>query len=213
MKDWLFHFVSAHGYWAVGVLVGLESMGIPMPGETALVLAAVFAGTTGRLSIGWVIIAASLGAILGDNVGYLIGHSGGFPLLRRWGPKLRIDDKKLKLGVWLFRKYGGPVVFFGRFVAVLRTWAAFLAGTNRMNWRKFLLYNAAGGIVWSAVFGFLGYQLGDRVHLITGWVARGGVVVGVAAIVAGMLFFRRHAKALEARAEREMPGAIEEWVQ
>jgi membrane protein DedA with SNARE-associated domain len=135
----LTHFLTTYGYWAVLFFVAIESTGIPFSGETMLLVAAIYAGTTHRLSIALVIAAAACGAILGDNLGYWIGREGGYRLLRRYGPYIRLDERKVKLGQYLFRKHGGKVVFFGRFIAVLRTWAAFLAGTNCMPWGSFLL--------------------------------------------------------------------------
>ena len=135
------HLLTTYGYWAVFVFIAIESMGIPFPGETMLLVAAIYAGTTHHLSILLVIVAAASGAILGDNLGFMIGRVGGYRLLRRYGRYIRLDERKLKLGQYLFMKHGGKVVFFGRFVAVLRAWAAFLAGTNRMPWPGFLLFN------------------------------------------------------------------------
>lgn len=208
----LLELVAAHGYWAVGLVVAIESMGVPLPGETVLVATAIFAGKTHNLSIFWIVASAALGAVVGDNLGFVVGREGGFRLLLRWGPKLHVDEKRMKLGVWLFRKYGGAVVFFGRFVAVLRTWAAFLAGTNRMTWGKFLLWNALGGVVWSTVFGLAGYFLGERVHAIAGTIGRVLFALAVVLVVAVVWFVRRHAKTLEDRAEREMPGPLEDHV-
>src|SRR5438876_866404 len=164
----LTHFLVAYGYWAVLLGVAIESTGIPFPGETMLLVAAIYAGTTHRLSLPLVIIAAASGAILGDNLGYWVGREGGYRLLRRYGHVLGLDERKVKLGQYLFRKYGGAVVFFGRFIAVLRAWAAFLAGTNRMPWAPFLLYNALGGIIWATIYRVGGYFLGDNVHRLTG---------------------------------------------
>src|SRR3989440_10415262 len=148
----LMHLLTTYGYWAVLVFVAIESTGIPFPGETMLLVAAIYAGTTHQLSIALVIAAAATGAILGDNLGFWVGREGGFRLLRRYGPYIRLDERKLKLGQYLFHKHGVKVVFFGRFVAVLRAWAAFLAGTNRMPWSRFLPANAAGGIVWATIY-------------------------------------------------------------
>jgi len=141
------HFLVTYGYWAVFVFVAIESIGIPFPGETMLLVAAIDAGTTHQLSIVLVILAATCGAILGDNLGFWIGREGGYRLLRRYGRYIGFNERRVKLGLYLFRKHGGKIVFFGRFVAVLRAWAAFLAGTNRMRWPRFLLFNALGGIV------------------------------------------------------------------
>src|SRR6266853_2280595 len=151
----LTHLLTTYGYWAVLLFVAIESIGIPFPGETMLLVAAIYAGMTHLLSIPLVIVAAASGAILGDNLGFWIGREGGYHLLRRYGRFVRLDQRKLKLGLYLFLKHGGKVVFFGRFVTVLRAWAAFLAGTNRMRWPRFLLFNAAGAIVWATLYGRL----------------------------------------------------------
>ncbi len=116
--------LAHYGYLAVVVLIAVESMGIPLPGETMLITAAIYAGSTHRLNIGLVILAAVAGAVLGDNLGYFIGREGGFRLLRRYGHRVGITDARLRLGQYLFRSYGAQVVFFGRFVAILRALAA-----------------------------------------------------------------------------------------
>src|SRR6185436_16981324 len=148
---------ATHGYWVLAAIVALESMGIPAPGETALVSAAIFAATTDRLDIGIVIAAAATGAILGDNVGYVLGRRFGYALLTRYGRFAGIGAARIRLGRFLFDRHGGKVVFFGRFMALLRDLAALLAGINRMDWRRFLFFNATGGIVWATVFGLGGY--------------------------------------------------------
>src|SRR5206468_2285512 len=118
--------IASYGYWALFLLVGAESIGIPLPGETALIAAAAYAGSTHRLSP-WVIFGvASAAAIIGDNVGYWIGDKGGYRLARRYGPKVRLDERKLKIARYLFDRHGTVVVFWGRFVSILRTYAAFL---------------------------------------------------------------------------------------
>ncbi len=156
------HLVMAYGYYAVALFVGAESLGVPLPGETILIVAAIYAGHTHLLSV-WIIFAvAAAAAILGDNIGFLIGDKGGYRLLRRYGHYVRIDEPKLKIGRYIFDRHGGKVVFFGRFVSVLRTYAAFLAGANRMRWPKFLVYNAAGGIVWAAAYTFAAYGPATR---------------------------------------------------
>jgi membrane protein DedA with SNARE-associated domain len=200
-------WIAAYGYWAVLVLVGLESMGLPLPGETALIAAAVYAGTGHELSIVGVIAAASTGAVIGDNIGYEIGRWLGFPLLVRYGPRIGIDQRRLKLGQYLFRRYGGLIVFFGRFVALLRTFAALLAGTNRMPWPRFLFFNAAGGVTWSSIFGIGGYVLGFSVHQISGPLGIGLLVLGLTAATAAAVFLRRHEQALLVEAELVLPGS------
>ena len=203
------HFVEAYGAWAVLALVGIESTGVPFPGETALLAAAVYAGTTHRLHIVVVVAAAAAGAILGDNLGFLAGREGGFRLLRRLSARFHLDQRKLKVAQYLFRRHGGKVVFAGRFVALLRSWAAFLAGTNRMPWPQFLAFNAAGGIAWAALYGFGAYFLGSAFHKVAAPAGLALAAAAVVAIVAGVLFLRRHAKELEDLAERELPGPLE----
>ena len=207
----LLHLLATYGYWAVLVFIAIESTGIPFPGETMLLVAAIYAGTTHRLSIALVILAAASGAILGDNLGFLLGREGGYRLLRRYGRYIRLDERKLKLGQYLFMKHGGKVVFFGRFVAVLRAWAAFLAGTNRMRWPGFLLFNALGGIVWATLFGLGGYFLGDNIHRLRGPVAITTIVLAVLVIIAFLVIVRRNEQRLEAEAERALPGPLDAY--
>jgi membrane protein DedA with SNARE-associated domain len=200
--------ISAHGYGIVAIVVALESMGIPAPGETVLVAAAVFAGTTQRLSIGWVIVAAAIGAIVGDNLGYVIGRKFGHAILVRFGHFVRIDEKRIKLGQYLFARHGGTVVFFGRFVAVLRALAALLAGINCMPWRQFLFFNAAGGVLWATAYGMAPYFFGERVQRLHGTVAVVGLALAATACVGAFWWLRRHEATLTAEAERALPGPL-----
>lgn len=203
------HLLENYGYLAVLVFVTIESTGIPFPGETMLLIAAIYAGTNHHLSIVFVIISAAAGAILGDNLGFWVGREGGYRLLRRYGRYIRLDERKLKLGQYLFQKHGNKVVFFGRFVAVLRAWAAFLAGTNRMRWINFLFFNALGGIVWATLFGLGGYFLGDRVHQLSGPVGIIALVIAALILIAFFIFLRRNEKRLEDEAERALPGPLD----
>lgn len=205
----LTHLLATYGYGVVLLFVAIESIGIPFPGETMLLTAAIYAGTTHRLHIALVIAAAAAGAILGDNVGFWIGREGGYRLLHRYGHYLRLDERKLKLGQYLFRRHGGKVVFFGRFVAVLRTFAAFLAGTNRMPWGRFLLFNAAGGSVWATLYGLGGYVLGKEIHRLAGSVRVAAIVVALLALLGGVVFVWRNEARLEAEAERALPGPLD----
>lgn len=203
------HAVLHHaGYGAVALAVGIESIGIPFPGESTLVAAALYAGATHRLDILGIIAAASAGAIVGDSIGFWLGRAFGFVLLMRLGRYVRITERRIRLGQYLFRRHGGSVVFFGRFVALLRALAAFLAGANRMGWPRFLLFNAAGGIVWSSLYGGGAYLLGQHIFAVAG---PAGIVLGALALAGaafGFLFLRRHEEALADRAEREMPGPL-----
>lgn len=176
------NLLDTYGYLAVLVFVAIESTGIPFPGETMLITAAIYAGT-GHLRIQYVVAAAIVGAIMGDNFGYLIGRTGGRAVALRWGKYVRLDATKLKTAENFFAKHGDKTVFLGRFIAVLRAWAAFLAGVNRMPWPKFLVFNAAGGICWATLYGTLAFKLGENFERIRSWLGWGillGVVVGIA---------------------------------
>jgi membrane protein DedA with SNARE-associated domain len=200
--------ISTHGYWIVAAIVAIESMGIPAPGETALITAAIFAGTTHRLNITVVIAAAAIGAIVGDNVGYLVGRRFGYALLVQYGPLAGMHAQRIKLGQFLFAQHGGKVVFFGRFVAVLRALAALLAGINCMGWRRFVFFNASGGILWAAGYGMAAYMVGERLERVRGLVAVIGAVVGATLCAGGLWWMRRHEAELQAKAERAFPGPL-----
>ena len=207
----LTHLLSTYGYWAVLLFVAIESTGIPFPGETMLLLAAIYAGTTHHLAIPLVIAAAAAGAILGDNAGFWVGREGGYRLLRRFGRYIRLDERKLKLGQYLFMKHGGKVVFFGRFVAVLRAWAAFLAGTNRMTWPRFLVFNAGGGIAWATIYGVAGYALGNHVHQLTGPVGVVTIILAVIILIGFFIFLKRDEKRLDEEAVKALPDSLDEY--
>lgn len=202
----LAHLISTHGYGVVGAIVALESMGLPMPGETALISAAIYAGTTHDLDIALVIGAAAIGAIVGDNLGFWIGRRFGYRLLVRYGRLLRLTPQRLKLGQYLFHRHGGKVVFFGRFIALLRTLSALIAGVNWMPGWRFLCFNAAGGIAWAATVGLAAYMLGERVEGIRGPLAIAGVGLAAATALIGVWFVRRHEAELAIAAEQALPG-------
>lgn len=202
--------IATHGYWAVFAIVMLESAGAPLPGETALLLAAIFAGATGQLDIAWVIACAAAGGIIGDNLGFWIGRRYGLPLLLKYGELIHLHEERLKLGQYLFRHHGAKIVFFGRFIAVLRIFAALLAGVNHYRWGPFLFYNAAGGIVWAAIFGLGGYYFGDAVHRVSGPVGVAALIAAIAGVVGAWWIMRRQEHRLALKAEQEMPGHLEE---
>ena len=160
--------IAVYGYWVVAGTVGLEGMGLPLPGETALVLAAIYAGMTDELSIFYVVLAAIVGAIVGDNLGYWIGRGLGRRILRRYRRYLLLTESRLQLGQYLFVRHGGKVVFFARFFAVLRTLGAFLAGVNHMRWPRFVVFNGLGATAWATTFGLGAYILGDRIQNVLG---------------------------------------------
>ena len=201
-------FLVSIGYLAVAFFVGIESLGVPFPGETMLITAAVFAAT-GHLSIVGVILAAIIGAVVGDNIGFGIGWYGGYPILRRYGKYVRLDQAKLKVGRYIFMRHGAKVVFFGRFVSVLRTYAAFLAGTNHMRWRRFLVANALGAIVWATLYGVGAYLASATIAKLNTPVAIALGVLAVVVIVLAGVFVRTNIKRLEAVAEEALPGPLE----
>ncbi|WIG60826.1 MAG: DedA protein [Ktedonobacterales bacterium] len=166
IPHWLTMAIETYGYWAILCAVMIESTGVPFPGETALLAGAIYAGATDRISIAGVIAAAAVGAIIGDNFGYAIGRYGGYPLIRKIISILHIDSRTLTYAQRFFDLHGDKTVFIGRFFALLRTWAALLAGVNQMRWRRFLFWNALGGIIWAFVFGLLGYFLGNNINLL-----------------------------------------------
>jgi membrane protein DedA with SNARE-associated domain len=170
------------GYPTLALLVGLESMGVPLPGETALIAASVLAGA-GHLNIVFVIAIAAAAAIIGDNCGYVIGRHGGRALLARPGPFEGARHAALEQGDRLFASHGGKAVFFGRWVSLLRIWAAWLAGATHMPWPRFLFFNAAGGICWAVCFGLLGYFGGRAAAELVGRIGVGAALalaIGVA---------------------------------
>lgn len=196
--------LSTLGYPAVALFIMIESSGIPFPGETMLLLASFYAAIDQKLQIPLVIACAALGAIIGDNIGYIIGRTGGHAFVQRFGRYFFLKPEHLAYAERFFNKHGDKTVFFGRFVAVLRAWAAFLAGLNRMRWSTFLLYNAAGGIIWAIIYGCLGFYAGLFFHNNFGAVAHlastiswiGAVLIAVGVVIAYIIYRlrrKRHA--------------------
>ena len=189
------------GYAAVALFIMIESSGIPFPGETMLLLASFYAAVSHQLQIPLVIACAAFGAIIGDNIGYAIGRSGGRAFVVRYGKYVFIKPEHLALAEAYFAKHGNKTVFFGRFVALLRAWAAFLAGVNHMHWRTFLFYNAVGGILWATIYGTIGYIAGrffhdnfaqvERLAATLGWIGTGLIVLAVL-VTLFIVRMRRH---------------------
>lgn len=202
------HFIQQYGYLGIAVVVGLESMGLPLPGEATLIAAALYAGKTQALNI-WVIIAcASTGAILGDNLGFWIGREIGFRLLLRYGAYLRLTESRIKLGEYLFQRHGGKIVFFGRFISLLRSLAALLAGVNQMSWPRFLLFNATGGTLWATLYGLAAFYIGREVESLRRPIGIGLLIVGVLVVIIALVFIARHETELEIEAEQALPGPL-----
>ena len=179
-------FFTSHGLPLLFVVVMIESFGIPLPGETALIAFGVLA-SQGHYSIVLVIAVAAAGAIVGDNLGYLIiGRWGGRNLLERWGPVRRFAERYLPPTERLMERHGDKVVFFGRFVTVLRYTAAWVAGIAGMEWRKFLFWNAAGGICWATLVGLVSYYAGNAA---ADAIQRYGIYAAGVIAVAALAFF------------------------
>jgi membrane protein DedA with SNARE-associated domain len=204
----LIEIIATNGYWIVVLAIGLECLGLPLPGESILIAAAIYAGSSHALNIWLVIGAAAFGAILGNAIGFWIGREGGYRLLLRYGRRFGMTDDRIKLGQYLFLKHGGKIVFFGRFVAVLRALVALFAGANQMSWRSFLFFNVVGSIVWAILYGAGAYYLGAKLHLFTGYVAIGSAAAAVTLIASAVIFLRRQEARLQSEAERALPGPL-----
>jgi len=202
------HLIHAYGLIVVAVVIGLESIGLPFPGETVLIFAGIYAGTKHDLNIFAVVATAAFAAFAGQAIGFVIGREFGYRLLLRFGPYLHITEGRIKLGEYLFMRYGSIIVFVARFVPVLRSIAGLLAGANRMPWLQFLLANIVGAIAWASVFGFAAYLLGHEVEHVAGpiMIVVGAIVVIV--LAAGAMFVRSHEAQLIAEAERALPGPL-----
>jgi membrane protein DedA with SNARE-associated domain len=202
------HLVHDYGLVVVGGVIGLESIGLPFPGESVLILASIFAGTKHDLNIVAVVLTAATSAIVGQMVGYVIGREFGYYLLLRYGPYLRITQSRIKLGEYLFLRHGGKIIIIARFVPVLRSIAGILAGANRMPWRQFMLANVVGAFVWAAFFGFAAYMLGRQIERVAGpLVMVIGAATAIVIVIAG-IFVGRHEAQLTAEAERALPGPL-----
>ena len=168
-----------HGLILLFAVVALESAGVPLPGETALIAAAILAAE-GHYSITWVIAIAAVAAILGDNGGYWVGRRWGRRLLKRWIPLERWSERILPPSERFFRRHGAKTIFLGRFFSILRVTAAWLAGVGKMHWWRFFLWNAAGGVCWALLVGLAsfygGRAAGDAID-------RYGLIAGVAILV------------------------------
>lgn len=191
-----------YGYLAVGGLVMLEDFGIPVPGETILIAAAVYAGA-GRLSIVAVGLVAFLAAVIGDNIGFLIGHFGGRALVLRYGKYVLLTSERLDKAERFFRRHGGKVVVVARFIEGLRQANGIVAGTVRMPWHRFLAFNALGAALWAGVWTSIGYLAGSHIEAIYTEITRYSlyVLIALAVLVLALI-----ARALLRRRRRQATG-------
>ncbi len=178
--------IASFGYLAVFVLVGAESLGVPLPGETALITAAIYAGHTHRLSPWLIFAVASAGAIVGDNIGYWIGNKGGYRAL------LAIERR-------------GVPIWAGRW---RRVHPVNVAGVTLMHWRRFFIANASGGIIWAAIYTFLGYIAGAALERASGTISLITGIIAAMLIVTGVILLRRRIDVLAKRAEEAYPGPL-----
>jgi membrane protein DedA with SNARE-associated domain len=206
--DSIAHLVHVYGLVTVAAIVGLECIGIPSPGETALLAAAVYAGNKHDLNIVAVILTAGGAATVGRMIGYLIGRSFGYPLLLRYGKYVQMTTSRIKLGQYLFVRHGGKIVFAAQFVPVLRTFAGIFAGANVMPWRGFLIANAAGSMLWALIYGYAAYELGREFEQMEGPVVIILAIITAVSVILGGVFVKRHEAELTAEAERAMPGPL-----
>ena len=182
-------YMLAYGYWAVFFGVMLENAGVPVPGETILLIAGYFA-STGEFHLALVMLIAAAGAVTGDNIGFAIGHHYGRGFLLRVGRFFFLTPKRLEHMEKYFENHGNKTILVARFITGLRVFAALLAGASKMPWRVFVVYNVAGAILWSVVITSLGYLFGQSLPLLIKWVGRSGTVLLIAAIVIAVIIWR-----------------------
>jgi membrane protein DedA with SNARE-associated domain len=203
------HLIHAYGLLVVAGTIGLEGIGIPVPGETALIIASVISGTKHELNIVAVILTAAGASVVGRTLGYLIGRNFGYWLLLRYGGYVWITEARIKLGQYLFLRHGGKIVIIAQFIPVLRTLAGIMAGANRMPRPQFLLANIFGALVWATFFGVAAYMLGRQVERLAGSVVLILVVATVIVFIIAGNFVRGHEAQLAAEAERALPGPLQ----
>jgi membrane protein DedA with SNARE-associated domain len=188
----LLRLFDDYGYIVIFVPVFIETAGLPVPGETTLLLAGV-AASQGHIRLGWAILVGALAAILGDNMGYLIGRVGGRRLVDQLASVGRVSSS-LGWGERFFERHGGKTVFFARWLPGLRIFGAWIAGMVRMHWLRFFLWNAAGGLCWATTVVLLGYFAGHSLGAIERVLGTGGVIALVGVIVVGLVLLKRHEK-------------------
>jgi membrane protein DedA with SNARE-associated domain len=202
----LTQLLHTYGYAVVGVVIALESIGLPLPGETLLISAAVLAATSHQLNIILIILFAAVGAIIGQIVGYLIGWLVGFRLLKRYGRHIGLTENRLAYARSLFERHGAKVIIGSRFIVLLRTLAAMLAGANHMPWPRFVLANIAGSIAWSTLYGGGAYLFGHEAKHLAGPAAIAIGVVAAATLIAAGIYVRRREHELVGQAAPAASG-------
>jgi membrane protein DedA with SNARE-associated domain len=184
--------LAQHGYETVAVALLLENAGVPVPGETILLLASFLAYSEHRLSLPWIIVTGTIAATLGDNLGFILGHFGGRPLLERYQHIFRISDRVIERGENLLQRFGAPIIFVARFIFGMRVVAGPLAGVLGMNWARFALFNFLGAALWVTVIASVGYFFGSQWETLMR-VMRGAnlIFLGLAIAVVALIWWRR----------------------
>ena len=185
-------FVAEYGYWAVALALFCENAGIPVPGETTLLLASFLAYSEHKLQLGWIIVIATCAATIGDNLGYALGHYGGRPLLDRYRSFFRIPQSVVDRGEALFARYGPAAIFFARFVFGMRVIAGPLAGVLRMRWRPFAIFNFLGAAVWVTFIAGAGYLFGQHWRTLVRTMQRFNIAVVIVVAVVILYVWWRH---------------------
>lgn len=193
------HFIIVWGYWAVLVALLGENAGIPLPGETVLIFASFLAYKHQHLHLQWVILVGIAAAMVGDNIGYYVGRRGGRPLLERWKWFFRVDEADIRAGEEFLNRRGSLAIFFARFIAGMRIVAGPLAGVLRMEWKRFLLANAAGAIVWVTTIALVGYAFGSQFDRVTAFFDRAGLALLAVALAGGWWLWKRRKRQLRDR--------------
>ncbi|MFI1291937.1 DedA family protein [Streptomyces sp. NPDC020792] len=183
--------LSHYGYWAVGAVVLVEDFGVPAPGETILIAAGVYAGA-GQLDVVAVALIAFAAAVVGDNIGYLVGHLGGRPFVHRWGRYIFLTPERFAAAERFFGRHGGKIVVVARFIEGLRQANGIIAGTTGMHWLRFLAFNALGAALWVGLWVSLAYAAGTHIGTVYDEISRYQVYVLVALGVLVVALIVRH---------------------
>lgn len=203
MAEWFFEllrgYFDQYGYWTVAVALLLENAGVPIPGETVLLFASFLAYSERELSLPWIILAGTVAATLGDNLGYALGRRGGRPLLQRYKHFFRISDRTVQRGERMFTRYGSATIFFARFIFGMRIIAGPLAGVLHMRWKQFALFNFLGAAVWVTVIALVGYFFGSQWEHVVRVLkdVDTGILVAAVGVILILWLRRRRRKALQ----------------
>jgi len=196
------HYLHQYGYWAVAVVLLGENAGLPLPGETILLMAS-FAAFRGRhLRLPWIILVGFCACTLGDNIGYWIGRRGGRPLLEKYKNLFHIHDETIRAGEDFLRRRGSAAIFLARFIAGMRIVAGPLAGVLRMEWKQFLIANAAGALVWVTTIACVGYFFGRQYRAIAGLVKETELIILIVVVAIGVYYWRHKKKTTRGGGER-----------